>query len=97
VWRGSIQNGNRESGLWGAFTRKKLELMAELMGVTYADFASDETMPLVKSMLLTNVVQEYLIERYNAKDPVLEDDGRLMWIGSVPWTSYIGVPYVPGG
>ncbi|MFD2888139.1 DUF4843 domain-containing protein [Chitinophaga cymbidii] len=97
VWRGSIQNGNRESGLWGAFTRKKLELMAELMGVTYADFASEETMPLVKSMLLTNIVQEYLIERYNAKDPVLEDDGRLMWVGSVPWTSYIGVPYVPGG
>lgn len=96
VWYGSIQDGNRESGLWGVFTRKKLDLMTEVMGVTYGDFASDQTMPLVRAMLITNELQEYLKERYNAGDPVLEDDGRLMWLGSVPWSSYIGVPWVPG-
>lgn len=96
VWYGSIQDGNRESGLWGAFGRKKLELMTEVMGVTYADFATDQTMPLVRAMLITNEMQAYLIKRYNAGNPVLEDDGRLMWIGSVPWSSYLGVPWVPG-
>ena len=96
VWLGSIQEGNRESGLFGAFTRKKMELITEVMGIEYVEFTKDETMPLVRSMLIANEMAEYLINKYNEGDPVLEDDGRLMWIGAVPWTSYIGVPWVPG-
>ncbi|WP_257666827.1 DUF4843 domain-containing protein [Parapedobacter tibetensis] len=96
VWPGSIQNGNRESGLWGVFTRKKFDLFVELFGVTYADFVNSETMPMVRMMVMTNEATAYLVERYNAGDPMLEDDGRLMWLGSVPWDSYIGVPWVPG-
>lgn len=93
VWIGSIQEGNRESGQWGAFSRKKIELMCELMDLTYADFGSTTTMPSVRSGLLSSEGAKYLIERFNAGDPVLEDDGRLMFIGNVPWTSYIGVPW----
>lgn len=96
VWIGSIQAGNRESGSWGAFSRKKIELMCQLFNLTYADFGSTVTMPSVLSSLITAEAARYLIERYNAKDPVLEEDGRLMYIGAVPWTSYIGVPWVPG-
>ena len=96
VWYGSIQDGNRESGLWGMFTRKKLDLMTAVMGVTYADFAGSATMPLVRAMLITNQMQAYLEQKYNEGDPVLEEDGRLMWLGDVPWTSYVGVPWVPG-
>lgn len=96
VWYGSIQAGNRESGIFGQFTREKLDLMTQVMGVTYADFASEKSMPLVRAMLITNEMQAYLKKRYNEGDPVLEKDGRLMWIGDVPWTSYIGVPWVPG-
>lgn len=95
VWVGSIQQGNRESGQWGAFSRKKIELMCKLMDLTYADFGSADTMPRVRSGLLSNECARYLIERFNAGDPVLEDDGRLMYIGNVPWTSYIGVPWKP--
>lgn len=94
VWIGSIQQGNRESGLWGAFTQKKIELMFKIMDLTYEDFASTQVMPGVRSSLLTELCTKYLLERYNAGNPVLEDDGRLMYIGSVPWTSYIGIPWV---
>lgn len=93
VWIGSIQAENRESGQWGAFSRKKIELMFKLLDLTYADFSSTTTMPSVRSGLVASECARYLIERFNAGDPVLEDDGRLMFIGNVPWTSYIGVPW----
>lgn len=95
VWIGSIQAGNRESGQWGAFSQKKIELMCQLFNLTYADFNSAATMPSVLTSLIASECATFLIARYNAKDPVLEDDGRLMFIGNVPWTSYIGVAWVP--
>lgn len=93
VWRGSIQDGNREAGVWGAFTRKKLELMCTLFNLKYEDFASETTMTPVLVTLISAELGRYLLEQFNAGTPVLEDDGRLMFAGSVPWTSYIGVPY----
>jgi hypothetical protein len=94
VWRGSVVAAtNRETGSWGAFTRKKLELMCQLFNLTYPDFASDVTMTLVLSNLIASEMTRYLIDQFNAGTPVKEDDGRLMWCGSVPWTSIVGVPY----
>lgn len=95
VWVGSVQDGNREAGSWGAFTRKKIELMFRLFNLTYSDFSSTATMPSVRSSLIASEGGRYLLEQFNAKTPVLEDDGRLMFMGSVPWTSYIGVKWVP--
>ncbi|QEC44675.1 DUF4843 domain-containing protein [Pseudobacter ginsenosidimutans] len=95
VWRGSVQDGNREAGVWGAFTRKKMELMCQLFDLKYEDFASEVTMTPVLVILISNELGRYLINQFNAGTPVLEDDGRLMFAGSVPWTSYIGVPYHP--
>lgn len=88
----SPYNGGYESGMFGAYSRKKLELMCELTGLTYADF--NKQMPSVISTFVTKKLSAYLIERYNAKDPVLEDDGRLMYCSYVPWMSKIGVPWV---
>jgi hypothetical protein len=96
VWTGSIQAGNRESGLLGAFSKEKMKFLEEVAGVKYEDFASTATMPLARTNSVYKDGERVLIERYNAKKPVLEKDGRLMWMGSVPWTSYIGIPYVPG-
>ncbi|TDQ10262.1 DUF4843 domain-containing protein [Pedobacter metabolipauper] len=95
VWLGSLQPVNKESGLMGVFTRRKMEFLTQYLGLKYEDFASEATMPMARSILVGSDAAAILIERYNAKNPVLEDDGRLMFIGSVPWTSYIGVPYVP--
>jgi hypothetical protein len=94
VWRGSVVMGtNRETGSWGAFTRKKLELMCQLFNLTYLDFGSETTMTFVLSNLIASEMTRYLVDQFNAGTPVKEDDGRLMWCGSVPWTSIVGVPY----
>ena len=94
VWIGSIQEAGRESGQWGAFSRKKMDLITEVTGIAYSEFNSKETMPSVRSNLVTQQMQQYLLNKFNEGDPVLEDDGRLMWMGAVPWTSYVGVPWV---
>jgi len=94
VWRGQVAPGtNRETGSWGVYTRKKIELMFKLFNLTYDDFGSNDTMTLILSSLITNEMTRYLTDMFNAGTPVKEDDGRLMWVGSVPWTSTIGVPY----
>jgi len=94
VWYGSVTATQQETGLWGAFTRKKMELMCELFNLTYEDFGSETTMPLVLSTLISTELSRYLVEQFNNGTPVLEEDGRLMWCGNVPWTSIIGVPYI---
>ena len=94
IWPGSIQPVNRESGLFGVFTRKKMQFLIDNLGLKYEDFASAETMPQARYLLVASDAAEILKARFNANNPVLEDDGRLMFIGSVPWTSIIGVPYV---
>ena len=98
VWTGTASSpyyDGAESGLWGAFSRKKLEMMCERFDLTYQDFMSTETMPMVLKTLITTTMSEMLIERYNAKDPVLEDDGRLMWFSGCPWQSWVGVAWIP--
>jgi len=95
VWPGSLQPGNRESGLFGVFTRKKMEFLIDNLGLTYQDFASTETMPQARYFLVANDAAKILMQRFDAKNPVLEDDGRLMFIGSVPWTSIVGVRWTP--
>lgn len=94
-WNGSISSANREGGLFGAFTRKKMEFMIEHLGLTYQDFATPESMPLARMMLISRDAGIILMKRFNEKNPILEEDGRLMWFDSVTWTSHIGVPYVP--
>lgn len=93
VWPGSVAVGNKEAGLWGAFSRKKIELMFQLFDLQYFDFSSTTTMPFVLQTMISLELGRYLKNQFNAGTPVLEDDGRLMWCGDVPWTSIIGVPY----
>lgn len=95
VWSGSLQAGNRESGLFGVFSRKKMEFLMEYLDLKYEDFASPEVMPLARQMLVATDATAVLLRLFNEKKPVLENDGRLMWMGTVPWTSYVGVPWVP--
>ena len=93
VWSGSIQPGNFESGLLGMFSREKMNFLSENLGLKYEDFASESTMPMARMLVIASDATAILIQRKDAGTPVLEADGRLMFIGSVPWRSYIGVPY----
>lgn len=93
VWRGSVAADGLEGGPWGAYTEKKILLMCEVMSISYVDFGSNDTMPQVLINLLSREMARYLTARFNADDPVLEEDGRLMYVTGVSWRSYVGVPY----
>ncbi len=95
VWTGSVNAQGQETGYWGDFTRKKFEMMCARFNLTYNDFMSTTTMPTVLQGLIKDVLSRDLIELYNKHTPVLEDDGRLMYLGGCPWTSIIGQPWIP--
>ncbi|MNK02873.1 hypothetical protein D3C87_207030 [compost metagenome] len=95
VWPGGLATGtNRETGTMGFFTKKKMGFLTENFGLKYEDFASTVTMPMARISLIMQDASAILIRRFNEGNPVLEEDGRLMYIGIVPWTSTLGVPYV---
>ncbi len=94
-WVGSVLENGEEFNALGAFTRRKMEFINEHLGVSYADFASSSTMSIIRVGLISQQLSKILIERFNAGMPVLEDDGRLMYSGQVPWKSYVGIPWKP--
>ena len=87
--------GEAEGGLWGAFTRRKYDLICEKFNLTYDDFESEETMPNAKRTMIKDYFVNYLQELYDKGEPVLEEDGRAMWFWGVSWTSIVGQPWVP--
>lgn len=87
--------GETEGGLWGAFTRKKYELICEKFNLTYDDFESETTMPNAKRTMIKDYFVNYLQDLYDKGTPVLEEDGRAMWFMGVSWTTVVGQPWVP--
>lgn len=87
--------GQTEGGLLGAFTEKKFNVISEVCKVTYDEFISKSTMPQIRIQVIQQQMKAYLINQFNNGTPVLEDDGRLMWVMEVPWQSIVGLPYVP--
>jgi len=94
-WSGQANESGEEAGLFGEFSRKKLELMCSLCDVTYEDFCDANIMITLLKYEIRNTMARYLIHAMDEGHPILEDDGRLMWVGTCPWKSYPGVPYIP--
>lgn len=93
-WEYYNASSNVENGNLGFFTAKKISLINELYGLTYADWIEGSpTMNLTKVRFIYIRFGKYLIEQYRNRTPVLEEDGRLMWCYGCPWTSYIGQPW----
>jgi hypothetical protein len=93
-WQGSYDvNTMKEYNAFGEFSQKKFLLIQSLMGYTYDDFMSSETMTYGVRYAISRYMSNYLLGKYKAHEPVLEDDGRLMWFDYCPWSSYIGVPW----
>lgn len=91
-WIGLANNG-LEAGLWGDFTQKKYRLICEQFGLVYSDFMSTSSMPDAKRSVIHEHMARLLLDLYNKKTPMLEEDGRLMWFSGVSWTSRVGVPW----
>lgn len=75
-----------ETGLYGALTVKKYLLMLRVTGFTDEDFAD---MPGPKRTIIAQTMSKYLEDQFEKGEPVLENDGRLMWFMYVKkWKSY---------
>ncbi len=93
-WIGSYDaTTKKEKSAFGEFSSKKFLLIQSVMGYTYQDFMSSETMTIGVQYAISRYMSNYLVGKYKAHQPVLEDDGRLMWFEYCPWSSFIGVPW----
>ena len=88
------QIGDVESGNLGFFSREKYEYILEhIPSLTYEDFASSTTMTIARQRSIASTIAGYLIPAYEAGTPVLEADGRAMWVTGCTWQSQYGIPY----
>lgn len=94
-WESYDEDNIVENGNLGYFTVKKIMLLNELYGLTYADWLDTDEggtgeMNLTRVKVIYKKFALYLIEQYKNRTPVLEDDGRLMWVTGCPWESVVG-------
>ncbi len=93
-WIGSYDaTTKKEKSAFGEFSPKKFLLIQSVMGYTYSDFMSNQTMTIGVQYAISRYMSNYLVGKYKAHQPVLEEDGRLMWFEYCPWSSFIGVPW----
>jgi len=55
----------------------------ELTGTTIEDFSSAKTMPSARMAAIGETLARYLIEKAIARDPVLDEDGTMMYCNAV--------------
>lgn len=79
-WIGNDENG---LGLWGRFSAKKYRLIMELTGTTIEDFATEERMPMARQQSIDYLMSKYLLEKAKNHEPVLEDDGTMMYFSAI--------------
>lgn len=79
-WAGSNVTG---IGSLGAFSAKKWKLIMELTGTTIDDFSSAKTMPSARMAAIGETLARYLIEKAIAREPVLDEDGTMMYCNAV--------------
>ncbi|MDR2413703.1 MAG: DUF4843 domain-containing protein [Odoribacteraceae bacterium] len=95
-WLGGFDQytaGNPEFNTFGAFTRKKFEILSSITGYTYLDFMTSPPMTFGLQALLGRRLADYLVAEYKAGRAITESDGRLMWASGCPWKSYAGIPW----
>ena len=84
-WQGNDANG---LGTLGAFSAKKWLLMMELTGTTIDDFAQEATMPNQRMTAIAQTLSKYLLEKASAREPILEEDGTMMYCTGVNWSPF---------
>lgn len=92
VWSGNDVTG---MGLFGKFSAKKFRLMMEITGTTIEDYQSTATMPSIRQQAISETMSLYLLEKAAEGDPVLDEDGTMMFFmyvstlgGSAAWAPF---------
>ena len=65
---------------FGTFTPEKLNRICLELGYTYADFQNPQKITMVEQMVISRKFSKILNKAYYDKKPILENDGRLMWV-----------------
>lgn len=87
--------GTDYGGLFGRFSPTKYKFIMQVTGTNINDYASQATMSSGRATAISQAVAKELIKRAQAKDPVLDRDGTMMWVsyvntlgGKDAWTQY---------
>lgn len=96
-WAGGVYANGLEYGLWGDYTEKKFRLICSELDLVYSEFENADIMPLPRQRVIAQYMAKFLQDHYDRNDPILEEDGRLMWVTGVSWDSYVGKPWKPVG
>jgi hypothetical protein len=86
----------QETGNWGAWSLKKFQVICELFPyLLYDDFTGSNSYAVQtrRRIFIAVSLGNYLQQQYDARTPILEEDGRLRWSGNVSWQSFVGVPW----
>lgn len=85
--------GTESGGLFGLFSPTKWRLMMEISGTVVEDYASNTVMSSARAQAVGQIVGEYLWEKVKQQDPVIDENGYMMWVnaintiaGSAAWT-----------
>lgn len=78
-WYGNDVTG---TGLFGKFSAKKYKLLMELTNTSIEDY-TDESMPSVRASAIAETVAKFLLEKAADRDPVLDEDGTMMWVSPI--------------
>lgn len=93
TWPNYSDDNPKELTNLGHFTVKKYMLISERFGLSYDDWQDATIITSDYIVYVYTRFSKWLIEQYRNHTPVLEDDGRLMWVAGCPWTSYDGIPW----
>lgn len=79
-WSGSDITG---TGTFGKFSPTKWKLMMDITGTTIDDYSSATTMPQARMNAIGETMAKYLLEKARMREPVLDDDGTMMYFMAV--------------
>jgi hypothetical protein len=92
TWMGNDVTG---FGLFGKYSIKKYRLMMKITNTTIQDFSSSATMPSARATAICEKMSLYLLDKAKAKEPVLDEDGTMMYFmyvqqlgGSAGWKPF---------
>ena len=81
-WWGISDGG----GTFGKWTATKYRLFMDLTNTTVKDYADNSTaMPSQRAQVIKAVVAEYLTQKMEEKDPVMDEGDVVMWVNGVKW------------
>ena len=85
VWSGNDVYG---TGRFGKFSATKWILLMKVTNTNIDDYSSTATMPTARQDAVTQSMSAFLIEKAEARTPVLDEDGTMMYFNKVTWQPF---------